>query len=48
MIAGQAVSYRVVGGALVRNGNAGFIGIEDPSIGASKANLVVPVPGSAT
>ena len=37
-----------MGSALVGNGNASTISILDPSVGADEADLVVPVPGSAT
>jgi hypothetical protein len=33
--------------ALVRNRNADFVGVEDPTTGAGKTDLVEPVPGSA-
>jgi hypothetical protein len=47
LVAGKAVSAGIMGGALVRYSNADFVGVEDPSVGALKADLVVPVPGSA-
>jgi hypothetical protein len=46
--AGQAVSSTVGRCALVRDGHAGTIGIGEPSLGAGKAFLVVPIPGSAS
>ena len=46
--AGQAVSGVVVRGALIGNGGADIVGVEDPSVGAGEADLVVPVPGSTS
>ena len=34
--------------ALIRDGNANFVSIEDPVFGAGEADLVVPVPGGAS
>ena len=34
--------------ALIGNGNADFVSIEDPVFGAGKADLVIPVPGGAS
>ncbi len=31
----------------IRNGHANFFSVEDPTLGAGEADLVVPVPGSA-
>jgi hypothetical protein len=33
---------------LVRYGYADFVAIENPSVGAGEADLVVPIPGSAS
>ena len=44
MVACETNSSFVVSFALVRNGDTDFISIEDPMFGASKANLVVPIP----
>ena len=46
--AGQAVTVLSVRGALVRNGNANFVSIEDPIFRAGEANLVVPIPSSTS
>ncbi len=43
--AGSAGTAVVVGSALIRDRGANLIGIEDPSIGAGEANLVIPIPG---
>lgn len=34
--------------ALIGDGHADVVGVEGPLVGASQANLVVPVPGSAS
>ena len=47
-VADGAVAGSVVLLALVGNGNADFVGVEGPSLGAGKADLVVPVPGGAS
>ncbi len=46
--AAQASSSAIGGSALVRDGHAGLISIKDPVLRASKANLIVPIPGSAS
>ena len=48
LIAGKAVSSVIVTGALVTNGHANFVIVEGPSVRASKANLVLPVPATAS
>ncbi|CAM6002533.1 unnamed protein product [Sphagnum balticum] len=45
-VASETVTIRIKGGALVRNGDASFLGIEDPIFGASETDLIVPIPGS--
>ena len=47
LIAGQAGTFGVSCGALIRNGNADLFIIECPSLRASKADLIFPVPVSA-
>ena len=47
-VADGAVTGNVVFLALVSNGDADFVGVEGPSLGAGKADLVVPVPGGAS
>ena len=44
----SAVSVFGVGFALVRNSDTDFVRVEDPSVRAGEADLVVPVPGSAS
>ena len=44
----SAVTVHSVSFALVRDGNADFVGIEDPVFGAGEADLIVPVPGGAS
>ena len=34
--------------ALIRNGNADFVSIEGPLLGAGKTDLIVPIPGGAS
>ena len=46
--AGEAVTIIGMRGALVRNGNTNIISIEDPLVRASEADLVEPVPSSAS
>ena len=46
--AGEAVTIIGMRGALVRNGNTNVVGIEDPLVRASEADLVEPVPSSAS
>lgn len=43
-IAAEAVAIAVEGVALVGNGDTDFVGIENPVVGALKADLLVPVP----
>jgi hypothetical protein len=45
--AGEAGTIAVVGSALVRDRGADFVGVENPSVGAGEADLVVPVPSTA-
>jgi hypothetical protein len=47
-IACKAVSAIFVSFTLVSDGNANLVGIEEPSAGAFQADLVVPVPSSAS
>jgi hypothetical protein len=48
LVAGQAFSSTVGSSALVANWNAGFVGVEEPSLRAGKADLVVPIPGGTS
>jgi hypothetical protein len=45
--AGEAVSVFSVRSTKVRNGGTDFFSVENPTLRAGKADLVVPVPGSA-
>ena len=47
-VAGQTVTSAITCCALIRNGDAGFVGVEDPIFGAGKTDLVVPVPCSTS
>ncbi len=47
LITGNARSVVVEGGALVGDGDADSVAVEDPIVGALKADLFVPVPRSA-
>ena len=42
-----AVSVIAVSLALIRYGNTHFVSVEGPALGASKADLIVPVPSTA-
>ena len=44
----SAVTVHSVSFALVRDGNADFVSIEDPVFGAGETFLVIPVPGGAS
>ena len=44
----STVTVFSMSGALVRDGNASSLSVEDPLVGAGKADLVVPVPGGAS
>jgi hypothetical protein len=46
--ASSTISVFGMSGALVRNGNANTVSILNPSVRADEANLIVPIPGSAT
>ena len=48
LIAGQAGTLGVSCSALIRNGNADLVGVEDPVFRASKADLIVPVPSGTS
>jgi hypothetical protein len=48
LVASEASSVGVVSFALVTHSNTGLFSIESPSLGAGKADLVVPIPGSAS
>jgi hypothetical protein len=45
-VAGSTISIIGVSPALIRDGDTDFLRVEDPSIGAFQANLIVPVPSS--
>lgn len=44
----SAESGCVVGFALISNGNTDFVSVEGPFVGAGKAHLVGPIPGSTS
>ncbi len=46
--AGEASTTVIVRGALIGDRHADLISIENPVLGAGKADLIVPVPGSAS
>jgi len=48
LVARGTVSVGSVGHALIRNGDTNVVSVENPSVGASKADLVVPVPSSTS
>ena len=47
-VAGSAVTVLGMFSALIRNGDADVVSIEDPSVRAGQANSVVPVPGGTS
>jgi hypothetical protein len=46
--ASKTVTIIGMGSALIRNGDANVVSIEDPLVRASEADLVEPVPSSAS
>ena len=46
LIASSAGTSGIMSAALVRNGNTNFFSVENPSIRALEADLIIPVPGS--
>ena len=47
-VAGSAVTISSMFSALIRDGDADVVSIEDPSVRAGQANSVVPVPGGTS
>ena len=47
-VAGKTVSIISMGSAVIRDSDASTISIEDPVLGASQADLVIPIPGGAS
>ena len=47
-VAGKTVSIIGMGSAVIRDSDASTISIEDPVLGASQADLVIPIPGGAS